>query len=194
MEPYLELHFLPLIKNLEEHIQFPAKAKEILSKAAKYVKMKKGMVLLKEGTPCNELFFLNTGLIRTHYKNSNGNDVTSSFIQENEFFTNLKGFVNETDSSETISILEDSGFCRIDKNDYFGIMKKYPVLFYGSHQIINMHRIELEERIRILQNLTAQEKYQYFELNYPKLTNRVQLSYIASFLGIRLETLGRIRK
>lgn len=194
MKPHWAPHFLSLLNNLEGHFKFPIEAKELLSKAVKYSEMKKGDILMQEGSPCNELFFLNFGLIRIHYHKENGSEVTSSFVQENEFFTNVKGFVNATNSTETISLLKNSGLCRIHRDDYFDIMKKHPVLFYGSHQIINMHRIELEERIRMLQNLTAKEKYNFFAINYPKLTSSIQLSYIASFLGIRLETLGRIRK
>lgn len=187
-------HFNLLKENIEGDLKFPQEAMEMLSTLVKYMEMKKGEVLLEEGAPCHELFFLNKGLIRIHYHNENGDEVTSSFVQQGEFFTNVKGFVNIINATETITLIEDSGFCRIHRNDYFEIMKKHPILFYGSHQIINKHRIELEERIRLLQNLTAKEKYKYFELNFPKLINRVQLSYIASFLGIRLETLGRIRK
>ncbi|MDP1744134.1 MAG: Crp/Fnr family transcriptional regulator [Bacteroidota bacterium] len=194
MKSFINPHILPLINNLKGQLEIPLEAIELLSKSVKYTEMEKGKVLLEEGMHCNELFFLNSGLIRTHYHNENGEEVTSSFVQENEFFTNVKGFVNASNSNETISMLENSCFCRIKRDDYFDIMAKHTVLFLRNLQIINTHRIELEERIRILQNLTAKEKYKFFERNYPKLSNRVQLSFIASFLGIRLETLGRIRK
>lgn len=184
----------PLIKNLETYIKISDVIKKLLSTVVEITTIEKGAILVEEGNSCNELFYLNSGLFRSFYIREKGDEVTSSFIQENEFFTNVKGFINAVKSTETFEALENSSICRIKRENYWKIMSENPVLSPINSQIINNHRIELEERIKMLQCLTAKEKYQFFEFNYPKLINRVQLSHIASFLGVRLETLSRIRK
>jgi hypothetical protein len=40
---------------------------------------------------------------------------------------------------------------------------------------------------------TAQQRYEGLVKNLPNILQRVPLSYIASFLGVTLETLSRIR-
>ncbi|MDP2387838.1 MAG: Crp/Fnr family transcriptional regulator [Bacteroidota bacterium] len=153
-----------------------------------------GEIVLLEGKLCNDLFFLNKGLLRSYYSNSDGDDVTSSFVQEGEFFTNVYGFNSGSPSNESIAVIEDAIYCSINKDDYMKLTLKYSELAMLNYFIINNHRIELEERIRMLQNLGAKEKYRAFVLNYKKIIDKVKLMHIASFLGIRLETLSRIKK
>ncbi len=191
---HIESRFLSLIKSMETQVIIPANLKEEILKTISYSEIGKGEILLKEGKQCDELFFLNNGLLRSFYTRENGDEVTSSFIQENEFFTNVKGFINLVKSTETFEALENSGFCRIKRAKYIQLLTENPILSPINSQIINNHRIELEDRIIMLQCLTAKEKYLFFESNYPKIIHHVQLSHIASFLGIRLETLSRIRK
>lgn len=194
MKAFIDHRFLPLIKNMESQIKIPEDLKKKILQVVSFSEIEKGQILVKEGKKCDELFFLTSGLFRSFYTRENEEKVTSSFIQENEFFTNVKGFINSVKSTETFEALENSTICRIQRNDYWIIMSENPILSPINSQIINNHRIELEDRIKILQCLTAKEKYLFFELNYPKLIQHVQLSHIASFLGVRLETLSRVRK
>jgi hypothetical protein len=50
-----------------------------------------------------------------------------------------------------------------------------------------------QERMRSIQFETAQQRYQKLLKHSPQIIQQVPLSYIASFLGITLETLSRIR-
>jgi len=45
-----------------------------------------------------------------------------------------------------------------------------------------------------LQTLTATERYQLFIKKHPDILQRVALKHIASYLGIDIATLSRIRK
>ena len=49
------------------------------------------------------------------------------------------------------------------------------------------------ERAFIARLPTAQKRYERFLVTYPHLMNRIPLKYIASFIGMRLETLSRLR-
>ena len=165
-----------------------------ISQSVKLLSVEKGKILLKEGTPCTKLYFLTQGLFRSYYLDENGVEITSAFSFETEFFTNVKGFINCTDSNETIQALESSFVCIIDRNDYYKLVEKYPTLFYLSHQTINKHRVELEDRIRMLQNTLAKDKLAFFDQYYPGLKDRVPKKHIASFLGMRYETMSRALK
>lgn len=181
-----------LLEVIEGEHKILEEAKEALVSKVKCHKLEAGKSILKEGDVSSKMFFLNSGLIRTHYLNESGDDITSSFVQKKEFFTNVFGFNNLKPSTETITVLENSIFCSVSKEDYIWLMQTYSDLSIMSHFIINQHRIELDERVRMLQNLSAKERYQSFVKNYPELVTRLQNKHIASFLGIRLETLSRI--
>ncbi len=51
-----------------------------------------------------------------------------------------------------------------------------------------------EERLFLLRKQTAEERYQHLLRHDPGLLQRVPLKFIASFLGMNLETLSRIRR
>lgn len=52
----------------------------------------------------------------------------------------------------------------------------------------------MEDRVRMLQNTLAKDKLAFFEEYYPGLKERVQKKHIASFLGMRYETMSRVIK
>jgi len=60
--------------------------------------------------------------------------------------------------------------------------------------VVTRTMLEQQQKISSLQFYTAEEKYQNLLAIRPDITQRVQLSHIASYLGITLETLSRIRK
>ncbi len=187
-------HLTTLIKTLEENAILNNDVQQDILQTVKLVAVEKGKILLKEGTPCNKLYFLSKGLFRSYYMNENGVEITSAFSFEKEFFTNVKGFINCIASNETIQALESSYICIIERNDYYNLIQKHPALFHLSHQTINKHRVELEDRIRMLQNTLAKDKLAFFELYYPGLKDRVPKKHIASFLGMRYETMSRAMK
>ena len=60
------------------------------------------------------------------------------------------------------------------------------------HYFQEIQRIENKNRNFTLAN--AEERYFLFCKQYPELYNRVELNYIASYIGIRAGSLSRIRK
>ena len=59
--------------------------------------------------------------------------------------------------------------------------------------IITKTMLQLQQRISSIQFETAQQKYKNLLEIEPNITQRVALTHIASYLGITLETLSRIR-
>lgn len=189
-----KIHLDAFFKVIETGTFLDDDKRKQLSKLIQLKFVPKGVTILNEGMPCTHLFFLCKGLFRSYYTAEDGKEITSAFSFENEFFTNIKGFINGINSNETIVALESSYVCVIDRTDYFNLLKNNSSLAYYSHEIINKHRVELEDRIRVLQNGIAKDKLIFFEEYYPGLSKRVPKKYIASFLGMRYETLHRAAK
>lgn len=73
-------------------------------------------------------------------------------------------------------------------------------LYKSYIDIANWMRVLQQENFLRLQdihisrlNLSAKERYEHFINKYPDISNRVNLGYIASFLGITQQSLSRIR-
>ena len=187
-------HLDTFFKTLEVEATLNEEMRLDISQKIKLILVEKGKILLREGTTSNKLYFLSKGLFRSYYLDENGIEITSAFSFEKEFFTNVKGFINCIVANETIQAIERSFVCFIERNDYYQLIEKYPALLHLSHQTINKHRVELEDRIRMLQNTLAKDKLAFFDQYYPGLKERVPKKHITSFLGMRYETMNRALK
>ena len=53
--------------------------------------------------------------------------------------------------------------------------------------------VEWDERIRVMNNTTAEERYRWLVENRPDLLTRVPDRYLAGFIGIRPETFSKVK-
>lgn len=59
--------------------------------------------------------------------------------------------------------------------------------------MLETYALQLEERLRAFQTQTASQRYHQLIEQEPQLLQKVSLTHIASYLGINLGSLSRIR-
>ncbi|MBT0550957.1 Crp/Fnr family transcriptional regulator [Riemerella anatipestifer] len=159
------------------------------------IKVKKKDILIERHSICNKLFFVNDGLLRTYYIDSNGNEFTRRIAWERGFLTNMDSFrKNGVDNNETIECIENAKILQISKED----LEK---LIFSSENLKNIYTIILEKYIAInirryqhISNSSPLERLICFNKNYPDLKNRINDNILASFLAISRSTLIRTRR
>lgn len=156
------------------------------------VELKKGHLLFREGKTCGDMYFIEKGIARA-YCSSGESDLTFWFGKEGDFLMSFNGYVNHTAGYETIELLEDALLYKVS-------IAQLEHLFNTDIQFANWGRkltekelIQTEERFISRQFRTATERYKTLMAEAPELLQRVQLGYIASYLGITQVTLSRIR-
>lgn len=158
-------------------------------------KIPKGNYFLHQGDVCDTLGFLVSGFMRTYTINEKGNDVTTHFGYDGQFIVSFFSFKNQAPSFETIRALEDSVLITLSRtalHELFNEVKNWEGLY---REIIESSYACMEQRNYILQNLSASEKYAtLIEQGHPSILQKASLGNIASYLGIKQETLSRIRK
>jgi len=164
---------------------------EIVSLASFRV-VKKGEILASIGdnTTCAGLTL--SGLARSYYIDSDGNDITRGFAPEGTMFMD-EGFFGypericmwETLEETTIMISETAAIKKmIKENDSF---KDIWIYLLESAMRYKIYR----ENGFLVENAT--ERYLHFKKVYPDLSERVPQRHIATYLGIAPESLSRIR-
>ncbi len=159
----------------------------------KLTTIKKGDYLLKTGKRCDNLSFIQSGLLRMYVVTDN-KEVTQWISTKGYFSTDLSSFIFETLSRWTIQALIDTEIYTILRNDYKkieGVIPKWNEL--EKLFIVRCFTI-LEDRIFSHLSMTAEERYNQFFENNKELFNQVPLQFIASMLGMTPETFSRIRK
>ena len=164
---------------------------EIVSLASFRV-VKKGEILASIGDNTAFAGLILSGLARSYYIDSDGNDITRGFAPEGTMFMD-EGFFGypericmwETLEETTIMICETAAIKRmIRENDAF---KDIWIYLLESAMRYKIYR----ENGFLVENAT--ERYIHFKKLYPDLSDRVPQRHIATYLGIAPESLSRIR-
>ncbi len=159
----------------------------------KLTTIKKGDFLVKTGKQCEQLSFVQVGLLRIFVSND-GNEVTQWISTKGYFATDLASFIFETPARWNIQALVDTEIYTIVKKDYDKIGNLVPKWNEIEKLFIVRCFTILEDRIFSHLSMTAEERYTYFFENNRELFNQVPLQFIASMLGMTPETFSRIRK
>lgn len=182
----------PIAAHLERYQPLTDEDRASLAQVAVRHDYPKHHLLMREGDVCQYLYYIADGLARNYYY-KDGRDVTTWFGTNGMFLTDLDSLTNRQPSRFNIETLEPTGVYSVHH-------EKLAQLFAGSHALERAGRLStlanfviLENRLFALQFHTAQERYANFLRMFPDLTNRVPLTHIASYLGITLETLSRVR-
>jgi len=97
-------------------------------------------------------------------------------------------------SPHYIEVLEDSVLLEITRESAEALSQKHHDFERLTKIIAVKTMLQQQERIVSMQFQTAEQKYQNILALRPNITQRVPLTHIASYIGITLETLSRIRK
>jgi CRP-like cAMP-binding protein len=154
---------------------------------------KKGDHLLSEGEICRHITFIESGLVR-YYINKDGEERTNYFNKEGEFVCDYPSFLPHVPSGVNIQALED---CTVWTISYDGIQRFYTEVRHGER----FGRLGIEEvfvtvaaQLGSLYTDSPEMRYQKFLFNYPTIVQRIPQYYIASYVGVKPQSLSRIRK
>jgi CRP-like cAMP-binding protein len=161
----------------------------------------KDQILLREHTVSNYIYFIEKGVARIFYhKNASPNDssgrdkeVTEWIAMDNQFFLSITSFFLRSPSHLIIQTLEPSELYGIHHNDLMALADKHHEIEKLLRKMVTLSLILSQQRMDSIQFETAQQRYEKLLTTSPDIIKRVPLSYIASFLGVTLETLSRIR-
>jgi CRP-like cAMP-binding protein len=138
--------------------------------------------------------FIVSGYMRKYYVTEKGEEVTTDLNEGPRFFTAYQHFVHQTVSNEYLQCITDCELLRISKTDADRTYQTSYTQKDYTIKLFNQVQEEYRERINDLANLTAEQRYLKFIKKAPNTVLNVPLKYIASYLGIKPESLSRIRR
>ena len=164
-----------------------------LSQNSKMLVCEKGKTLVREGQYADKTFFIVNGCARAYYLKE-GKDISDWFAFENDFISSINSFFLDVPSPHFIELLEDSLLLEISRETVEKLADTYRDFERLSKIVVVKTLLKQQERISSLQFHSAEEKYDHIIASQPNIIKRIPLTHIASYIGITLETLSRIRK
>jgi CRP-like cAMP-binding protein len=139
------------------------------------------------------LYFLEKGLVR-YYSANDGEEQTNYFNKEGEWVCDYPAFLPQTPSAVSIQALEDTATCAISYND---LQAFYQEVEHGER----FGRLGIEQVfVNVIRQITSiytdkpEVRYEKFMQAYFDIAQRIPQYYIASYVGVKPQSLSRIRK
>ncbi|MFD2033588.1 Crp/Fnr family transcriptional regulator [Belliella marina] len=153
---------------------------------------KRGEIVVREGQFSEKAYLIVQGCARAYYL-KDGKDISDWFAFENEFMASIVSFFSEKPSPHYIEFVEDSIVVEFTKDTFVDLTHKYHDFERFISKVVTQTMLGLCERLYTIQFNKAEERFKHLISIHPDITNRIPLTHIASYLGITLETLSRIR-
>jgi CRP-like cAMP-binding protein len=157
-----------------------------------YKTLEKGAFLLKEGQVSHSVNLVASGLLRS-FKIIDEKEVTTDFFWEGQSTMTVSSYEKQTPSKESVHALETTSLIilRREKIDYCLQNFREAEVIY-RRVISDAHKEYTEQRDK-LKTLSAKGKYVWFAERNPDLVQKIPKKYLASYLGIAMCHLSRIR-
>ncbi|MEM7484589.1 MAG: Crp/Fnr family transcriptional regulator [Bacteroidota bacterium] len=153
---------------------------------------KKGEIVVHEGQFSKKAYLIVAGCARAYYL-KDGKEISDWFTFENQFMAPIVSFFSKEPSPHYVEFVEDSTVLEFSKDTMDSLMNKHHDFQRFIGNVVTETMLGLCERLYTIQFNRAEERYKHLLGVYPNITNRIPLTHIASYLGITLETLSRIR-
>jgi CRP-like cAMP-binding protein len=156
--------------------------------------LKKGDYFISSEQVSRNIAFIESGYLRTFHLDENGHEITTEFNQPDTFCGSYYSFYTHEPSFEFIEAITD---CELLLLSYNSLQKLYAESYLVNvfgRTLLEKACVERDLRLKKILHLKATEKYEWFLENYADIYKVSKLADIASFLGIKPETLSRVRR
>lgn len=155
---------------------------------------KKGEYLFKPNRRNPDMGYLLSGIFRHYTISRKGDEHTSMFITEGNFFTEPESFHGGGATIGFFQAETDSKVLIYDRPTYdllISEIKEMEFIMKSISQDTLMEQLMLSRKILMLE---AKDAYSYLLQKFPSIVSRVPDNHLASYMGITKHSLSRIKK
>lgn len=180
-----------LFNFISKYITLTEDEKNVLVSLDLFRTVKKGTNLLEQGQKTKESYFVLKGCIRVYYM-IDGEEKTTAFYTELEGLT-PHCVINKTPSEYYVGCVEDSILLVSNDDMSVEVNSKFPkfdtMCRMLSEELLAKQRMDFDE----FKTSSPEQRYLNLIQKRPDLIQRVPQHQLASFLGIKPQSLSRLR-
>jgi CRP-like cAMP-binding protein len=202
---FLRLTFIPLrldtpkmsdnfLNLFDSYVKLTDKDIDICKQYFEYKSLPKNNIVEEENTVPKHLYFITKGFMRLFYYDDNGDEITTHIESQNQFITSFTNFIREIKSNENLECITNCEFYKIERSKLIELIDKNENFKNFSLVIFEQAAARTQIRANDFATLTADLRYKKLVEQQPEIIQNVPIQYIASYLGIKPQSLSRIRK
>lgn len=151
-------------------------------------------ILVMEGTTCPYLYFVEKGALYSFLTDDAGEAHVVQFALEGYWISDLYSFFSDQAALFTIEALEDCQLLALDKAGFQAACDRLPKFERFFRVLIQNAYVNAQYRIARTFSADAANRYCELVELHPDIVQRVPQFLIASYLGVKKQSLSRIRK
>jgi CRP-like cAMP-binding protein len=160
----------------------------------KELQLKKKQHFLFAGEICKQIAYVNRGCLRHYFINPKGEEHIIYFAFEDWWVGDLSSFFSHTPTVYNLQALEDCELLTISSADFTRLCEERPKFNELYNAKTRNAYTSYIDKLRNEKAESPEEKYLKLLEKSPLVLQRIPLIYIASYLGIKPESLSRLRK
>lgn len=153
-----------------------------------------GNYILKAGSMCESVFFIENSITRCFFVGEDGEEKTIWLEPEMSFVTDYESFSSKKSTRCDICCYQNTTVYAIDKPDLFMLYAKYHEWTLIGILIMEEQFVKLLKLRNMISFNSASENYELLESYFSTYLNVVPLKHLASWFNISPVHLSRIRK
>ena len=157
------------------------------------IQLSKNELFATKGTVSTQFCYIEKGILQ-HALDILGEEKTTYLALKNSCTAALNSFKNKVPSRKNIKAITDCTLQVITIQDFEYLMQNNKAFHTFYYNLIENQIYKIDDHRIDLLTLSPEERYQKLLQNEPALLQKVPLHYLASFLGISLRHMSRIRK
>ncbi len=185
-----------ILKYVSKFMSLSEEETRVITENICFQSFKKGTILLNEGNISKEGYFILKGCIR-QYCIVDGEEKTTNFFTEEQWVLSRKSYMQKIPADHYFSCVEDCilviGNAEKETRFYKRILK-FPNLQSLSRAILEKEMSDYQDMLTTYITDTPEQRYIKLLNNRPGLIQRVPQHQLASYIGVKPESLSRIRK
>lgn len=188
-----------MIERLVEHINSKIENKlteseiNLLSNVFHLKKIRKHQFLMQSGEVCKIAAFVVKGALKKYTIDNAGKENILELYIENWWAGDKESFMIGTPTPYYIDAYVNSELLVISKEDYINKLSNQHFIAKLNAVLTEKQSFQLMKRLHSSQTLSAEQKLEQLQVNYPEFFERFPQHIIASYLGMTKETFSRIR-
>lgn len=182
-----------LIEYFSKFQQLSDAEKNVIRNGTDIQLKKKGTILLHEGDIPKDNYFVIIGCIRQYYL-LDGEEKTSNFFTENEWILPFTSVEHNGLSKYYLECVEDAHLVIANDKQGDNFLDEFPKFRKTSQMILEKEIVRQQNELEKYINQTPEQRYMALQQHRPELIRRVPQYQISSYIGVKPESLSRIRK
>lgn len=154
---------------------------------------KKGEFLLREGQLSIDTYFIMQGCVR-EYILVDGEEKTTNFFTEEQWIISLNNFSFQSPSETNLICVEDTTVSVGNEEQAQKMFKIFPRFETIARAIVEADFTEQKKQLTSYHTDSPENRYRKLLKSRPDIFQRVPQYHIASYIGVKPESLSRIRK